>query len=90
LERKEETHVKHFEELVVRNEETTMQRKKGKSKATKKPNEVDKILPMQKEEEFKEKPIKTDHATVPLDSQTYKRLIKQLRDARKEITHLEA
>jgi hypothetical protein len=36
--------VKHFEEPVVRNEETAMQRKKGKSKATKKPDEVDKTL----------------------------------------------
>jgi hypothetical protein len=32
LERKEETPVKHFEEPVIRNEETTVQRKKGKKK----------------------------------------------------------
>jgi hypothetical protein len=43
---------------------------------------------MQEEEESKEKPIKTEHATVPPDNQTYKRLIKQLRDERKEIDHL--
>jgi hypothetical protein len=68
--------VKHFEELVVRNEETTVQRKKGKSKATEKPDEVDKTLPMQEEEESKENPIKIEHAIVSPDSQTYKRLIK--------------
>jgi phage shock protein A len=49
-----------------------------------------KTLPMQEEEESEENPIKTEHATVPPDSQTYKRLIKQLRDARKEIAHLKA
>ena len=76
LERKEETPVKHFVEPVVRNEEPTMHRKKGKSKATEKPNEVDETLPMQKEEESEENPIKTKHATIPPDSQTYKSLIK--------------
>jgi hypothetical protein len=43
---------------------------------------------MQEEEESEENPIKTEHATVPPDSQTYKILIKKLRDARKEITRL--
>ena len=83
LERKEETPMKHFEETVVRNEETTVQRKKGKSKATEKLDEVDKKLPMQEEEESDENPIKTEHATVPPSSQTYKILIKKLRDERK-------
>ena len=82
--------MKHFEEPVVRNEETTVQRNRGKSKATEKPNEVYKTLPMQEEEESEENPIKTEHATIPPDSQTYKRLIKQLRDARKEIARLKA
>jgi hypothetical protein len=67
-----------------------VQRKKGKSKATEKPDEVDKTLPMQEEEESKKNPIKTEHATVPPESQSYKRLIKKLRDARKEIAHLKA
>ena len=46
LERKEETLVKHFEENVIINEETTMQRKKGKRKTTQKPDEVDKTFPI--------------------------------------------
>jgi hypothetical protein len=88
LERKDETSVKDFEEPVIRNEETPVQRKKNKSKSIKEPDEVDKTLPMQEEEESEKNPIETVHATVPPDSQTYKRLIKQLRDARKEIAHL--
>jgi hypothetical protein len=43
---------------------------------------------MQEEEEYEKNPSETIHATVPPNSQTYKRLIKQLRDARKEIAHL--
>jgi hypothetical protein len=85
LERKDETSVKGIEKPVERKEETPVQRKKNKSKATKKPDEVDKTLPMQEEEESEKNPIETVHATVPPDSQTFKRLIKQLRDARKEI-----
>jgi hypothetical protein len=88
LERKDETSVKDFEKPVIRNEETPVQRKKNKSKSIKEPDEVDKTLPMQEEEESEKNPIETVHATVPPDSQTYKRLIKQLRDARKEIAHL--
>jgi hypothetical protein len=90
LEREEETPVKHFEEPVVRNEETTVQRKKGKSKATEKLDEVNKTFPIQVEEETEKNPFETEHATVPPDSQTYKILIKQLRDERKEIARLKA
>jgi hypothetical protein len=88
LERKDETSEKGIEKPVVRKDETPVQRKKNKSRASKEPDEVDKTLPMQEEEESEENPIKTEHATVPPDSQTYKRLIKQLRDARKEIARL--
>jgi hypothetical protein len=45
---------------------------------------------MQEEEDSEENPIKTEHATIPPDSQTYKRLIKHIRDARKEIAYLKA
>jgi hypothetical protein len=40
------------------------------------------------EEETDKKPIETVHATAPLDSQTFKRLIRKLRDARKEVAQL--
>ena len=43
---------------------------------------------MQEEEESEKNPSETVHAIVPPNSQTYKRLIKQLRDERIEITRL--
>jgi hypothetical protein len=75
---------------LIRSEETPVQRKKNKSKSIKEPDEVDNTLPMHEEEESDKNPIETTHATVPPDSQTYKILIKQLRDARKEIARLKA
>jgi hypothetical protein len=88
LERKDETSEKGIEKPVVRKDKTPKKRKKNKSRANKEPDEVDKTLPMQEEEESEENPIKTEHSIVPPDSQTYKRLIKKLRDARKEIAPL--
>jgi hypothetical protein len=61
---------------LERKDETPVLRKKNKSKVTKEPDEVDKTLPMQEEEESEKNPSVTVHATVPPDSQTYKRLIK--------------
>jgi hypothetical protein len=90
LERKYEISEKGIEKHVVRKDETPMQRKKNKIRASKEPSEANKTLPMQEEEESKENPIKTENATVPPDSETYKRLIKQLRDVRKEIVRLKA
>jgi chemotaxis regulatin CheY-phosphate phosphatase CheZ len=43
---------------------------------------------MQQEEETKKNPVETVHVTTPPDSQTFKRLIRQLRDARKEVAQL--
>jgi hypothetical protein len=85
LERKEETHLKHFEEPVIKNEETTVQRKKGKIKATQKLDEMDKKFPMQVEEETEKKPLETVHNTAPPDSQNFERLIRQIKYARKEV-----
>jgi hypothetical protein len=87
-ERKEEILVqrkksKGIENPVERKEETPVQRKKGKIKATKKPDDVEKTLPMQVEEETEKKPIEIVHVTDSPDSETFKRLIRQLRDARK-------
>jgi hypothetical protein len=42
------------------------------------------------EEKDEKKPAETAHVPNPLGSQTYKRLIKQLRDARREIARLKA
>jgi hypothetical protein len=65
-----------------------VQRKRGKRKATKKHDEIDKTLPMQVEEETEKNPLETVHYTSPPDSQTFKRLIKQLKYARKEVAQL--
>jgi len=43
---------------------------------------------MQMEEEIEKKPIETVHFTTPPNNQTFKRLIRQLRDARKEVAQL--
>jgi hypothetical protein len=79
---------KGIEKPEERKEETPVQRNKGKRKAAKKLDEVDKALPMQVEEETKKKPIETVHVTTPPDSQNFKRLTRQLRDARKEVVQL--
>jgi hypothetical protein len=90
LESKDETSEKGIEKPIERKYETPVPRKKNKSKVIKEPNDIDKTLPMQEEEESEKKPSETVHGTVPHDGQTYKRLIKHLRDARKEIAHLKA
>jgi hypothetical protein len=79
---------KGIENPEERKEETPMKRNKGKIKSSKKPNEVDKALPMWVEEEIKKTPIENVHVTAPLDSQTFERLIMKLRDARKEVAQL--
>jgi hypothetical protein len=73
---------------VERKEETPVQKKKDKRKGIKKPDETDKEIPMQVEEETEKNPVETVHVTTPPDSQTFKRLIRQLRDARKEVAQL--
>jgi hypothetical protein len=90
LESKYETSEKSIEKPIERKDETPVLRKKNKSKVIKEPDEIDKTLPMQEEEESEKNPSETVHATIPHDSQTYKRLIKQLIDARKEIARLKA
>jgi hypothetical protein len=73
---------------VEKKEETPVQKKKDKGKGIKKPDEIDKVIPMQQEEETMKNPVETVHITTPPDSQTFKRLIRQLRDARKEVAQL--
>jgi hypothetical protein len=65
-----------------------VQKKKDKRKATKKNNEVDKAIPMQVEEETEKHPVETVHVTTPPVSHTFKRLIRKLRDARKDVAQL--
>jgi hypothetical protein len=73
---------------VERKEETPVQKKKNKDKDIKNPNEADKEIPMQVEKETKKNPFETVHVTTPPDSKTFKRLIRKIRDSRKEVAHL--
>ena len=51
---------------------------------------MDTVIPMQQEEETMKNHVETVHITTPPSSQTFKRLIRQLKDARKEVAHLKA
>jgi hypothetical protein len=62
-----------------------VQKKKDKGKGIKKTDEIDNVIPMQQEEETMKNPIDTVHVTTPPGSQTFKILIRKLRDARKEV-----
>jgi hypothetical protein len=73
---------------MERKEETPVQKKKDKRKGIKKPDETNKAIPMQREEETKKNPIETVHVTTPPEIQIFKRLIRKLRDARKEVSQL--
>jgi hypothetical protein len=75
---------------VEKKEEAHVQKKKGKGKRIKKSDEIDNVIPMQQEEETMKKHVKIVHVTTPPDSQTFKRLIMQPRNARKEVTQLKA
>ena len=79
---------KGIEKPMERKEETPVKKKKDKDRGIKKPDETDKSIPMQQEEETKKNLIETVHVTTPPGSQTFKRLIKQLRDAIKEVDQL--
>ena len=63
-------------------------KKKDKCKGIKNLDEIDKAIPMKQEEETMKNPLETVHVTTPPDNQTFKRLIRQLRDARKEVAQL--
>jgi phosphopantetheine adenylyltransferase len=65
---------------VEKKEETPVQKKKDKGKGIKKTDDIDKEIPMQQVEETMKKPVEIVHVTTPPDSQTFKRLIRQLRD----------
>jgi hypothetical protein len=73
---------------VEKKEEAPVQKKKDKGKGIKNPDEIDKVIPMQQKEDTMKKPVETVHVTTPPDNQTFKRLIRKLRDARKKVAQL--
>jgi hypothetical protein len=75
-------------ESLWRRKKKSVQKKKDKGKGIKNPDEIYKVIPMQQEEETMKNHVEAVHVTTPPGSQTFKRLIRQLRDTRKEEAHL--
>ena len=73
---------------MEKKEEIPIQKKKDKGKGINKPDEIDKVIPMQQEEETMKNLVEIVRITTPLDSETFKRLIRQLRAVRKEVAQL--
>jgi hypothetical protein len=82
--------VKDCKKPMKNKEKVVVQEKKHKGNFFEKTDETCKETPVQMEEKDEKKLAETAHVPNPLGSQTYKRLIKQLRDARREIAHLKA
>jgi hypothetical protein len=85
LEREYEIPVKNCKKPMKNKEKAAMQEKMHKGKGFEKNDETCKENPIQMEEKDEKKHVETTHVPDPLDNQTYKRLIKKLRDARREI-----
>ena len=88
MERKYEVFVKDFEEPVKNKGEATLQEKKHKGKGFEKADETHKKILVQMEEEDEKKPPETVHVSTPPGDRTFKRLIRQLKESRKEVAKL--
>jgi hypothetical protein len=88
LERKDEVFVKYFEEPMKNKGEFVVREKKHKGKGFEEADETHKKILVQIEEEDKKKPAETMHVSTPPSDQTFKRLIKQLKESRKEVAKL--
>jgi len=65
-----------------------MKKKIDKGKGIEKHVEMEEVVCMQQEDEAIKKPVETIHITTSPNNQTFKRLIRQLREAGKEVAHL--
>jgi hypothetical protein len=88
LERKDEVFVKYFEELVKNKGEVVVQENRHNGKGFEKADETHKHIPVQMEEEDEKNPVETMHVSTPPGDQTFKRLIRQLKESRKEVAKL--
>jgi hypothetical protein len=84
LERKYEVFVKYFEENVKNKGEVVVQEKTHKGKGFEKDEETHKQIPVQMEEEDEKNPVETMHDSTPPSGQTFKRLIRQLKEQEKK------
>jgi hypothetical protein len=88
LEREYEILVKDCKKPMKNKEKVVVQEKKHKEKGFEKTDETCKETHVQMEEKDEKNPTETTHVPNPLGSHTYKILINQLRDARREIACL--
>jgi hypothetical protein len=88
LERKDEVFVKDFEEPVKNKGEVVEQEKKHKGKGFEKVDETHKKIHLQREEEDDKNSVETVHVSTPPGNHTFKRLIRQLKESRKEVAKL--
>jgi predicted transcriptional regulator len=88
LERKDEVFVKYFEEPVKNKGEVVVQEKKHKGKDFEKADETHKKIHVQMEEEDEKNPTETVHVSTPPSDKTFKKLIRKLKESRKEVAKL--
>jgi hypothetical protein len=88
LEREDEIPVKDCKKPIKNTKKVVLQEKKHRGKGFEKADETCKETPIQKEEKDEKKPIETAHVPNPLGDQTFKRLIRKLKESRKEVAQL--
>jgi hypothetical protein len=88
LERKDEIHVKDCEKTMENKEEAVAQEKKHKGKGFEKVDETCKETLIHMEEKDEKNLAETTHVANPLGDQSFERLIRQLKESRKEVAQL--
>ena len=88
MERKDEVFVKYFEDHVKNKGEVVVQERNHKGKGFDKADETHKKIHVQREEEDEKKPTEAMHISTPPGDHTFKRLIRQLKESRKEVAKL--
>jgi hypothetical protein len=88
LERKDKLHVKDCEKTMKNKEEVVAQEKKHKGKGFGKADETCKATLIHMEEKDEKNLAETAHVANPLGDQTFKRLIRQVKESRKEVAQL--
>jgi hypothetical protein len=82
--------LKEVVEIQVLPKASILKKKRDKGKGIEKPVEMVEVVPVQQEDEAMKNPVETVNITTPPSNQTFKRLIKQLREARKEVARLKS
>jgi hypothetical protein len=88
LEREDKIPVKDCKKPMKNKEKVVVKEKKHKGKGFEKEDETCKESPVQMEEKDDKKLVETAHVPNPLGDQTFKRLIRQLKESRREVAQL--